>query len=148
MRKAITPGKINMADPRIMPSLATNSEKRSDRGPRPSTGIAITIKLMNMTGARKKIELKGLLVAGLRRRRICVSAQRNPEENAAVMTRINPSRLKAASPATIITTPTVMLAIIRTSLMLGLSRWNKKANMRTKASDEDLHIAFRAFRSD
>lgn len=53
--------------------------------------MARTNKLMNMTGARKKMDEKGLAVAGFRRRRICVSDHRKPDEHADDMTRMKPS---------------------------------------------------------
>ncbi len=95
----------------------------------------------NITGARKKILLKGLLVAGFRNNRIWVKAQRNPEEKAAEMMSAKPSASKAVSPATIMITPIVMVAIINTSFHDGCSRRNMKANKRMKAKAEDLHIA-------
>lgn len=92
-------------------------------------------------GARKKILLNGLLVAGFRRRRIWVRAQRKPEKNAAAMTRTNPIASKAASPATIMMTPKVIVAMIRISRSDGDSRRKRNAKQSTKASEEDLHIA-------
>ena len=80
-------------------------------------------------------------VAGFRRRRIWVSPQRKPEKKAAEMTRMNPRVEKATSPATIIMTPTVMVAIMATRRQEGVSRRKRKAKIRTKARDEDLHIA-------
>jgi hypothetical protein len=99
--------------------------------------------LMNMTGARKKMEENGFAVAGLRRRRICVRDQRNPEEQAEAMTRIKPRAWKAASPATIMTTPRVMIKMMTTRRHDGCSRRNKKAKIRTNPSADDLHIAVR-----
>lgn len=96
-----------------------------------------------MIGARKNMLLNGLLVAGFRRRRICVRAQRKPEKKAAAMTSVKPTALKRVSPATIMMTPMVMVAMMRTSFMDGDSRRKRKANMRTKAREEDLHIASR-----
>lgn len=85
--------------------------------------------------------LNGLLVAGLRKRRICVRAQRKPEEKAAEMTRTKPRALNAVSPATIMTTPIVIVAMMRINLTDGVSRRNRNAKRRTKASEEDLHMA-------
>lgn len=87
--------------------------------------------------------LNGLLVAGFRRRRICVRAQRKPEKKAEDIIRINPRALKRVSPATIMMTPTVIVAMIRTNLIEGVSSRKRKAKMRTNARDEDLHIARR-----
>ncbi len=70
-----------------------------------------------------------------------MSAQRNPEKKEAEMMRKKPIGLNSASPATIIMTPTVIVAIIRISFTEGCSRWNKKAKIRMNASAEDLHIA-------
>lgn len=92
-------------------------------------------------GARKKMELKGFPVAGFRRRRIWVSAQRKPEKKAEEMISAKPRVLKAVSPATIMTTPMVMVAMMRMSLREGVSRWKMNAKRRTKARAEDLHIA-------
>ncbi len=94
-----------------------------------------------MTGARKKILLNGLLVAGFRRRSICVRAHRKPEKKAAAMTRTKPRALKSTSPATIMTTPSVIVAMMRISLRDGDSRRKRKAKERTKAREDDLHIA-------
>ena len=85
--------------------------------------------------------LKGLLVAGFRKRSICVRAQRKPEKNADEMTRIKPKALNAVSPATIMITPAVMVAMIKINLREGVSRWKRKAKRRTKAREDDLHIA-------
>ena len=68
-------------------------------------------------------------------------AQRKPEKKAAAMTSVKPTALKRVSPATIIITPMVIVAMMKTSLMEGDSRRKRKANMRTKAREEDLHIA-------
>lgn len=87
------------------------------------------------------MELKGLEVAGLRRRRIWVRAQRKPLKKAAEMTRRKPGRLKETSPATIITTPRVMVAMMAVRRQVGDSRRKRKAKRRTKAREEDLHIA-------
>ena len=57
------------------------------------------------------------------------------------MTRMNPRVENLTSPATIIITPRVMVAIIATKRQDGTSRRKRKAKTRTKASDEDLHIA-------
>ena len=67
--------------------------------------------------------------------------QRKPEKKAADMTRMNPSVENLTSPATIITTPRVMVAIIATRRQDGTSRRNRKAKMRTNAREDDLHIA-------
>ena len=55
--------------------------------------------------------------------------------------RMKPRVLKAVSPATIMMTPMVMVAMMRISFKEGVSRWKRKAKRRTKASAEDLHIA-------
>ena len=67
--------------------------------------------------------------------------QRKPEKKAADMTRTKPSVENLTSPATIIITPIVMVVIMPTSRHDGTSRRKRKANIRTKAKDEDLHIA-------
>jgi len=104
-------------------------------------GMARRKRVKNMMGARKKIDEKGLEVAGLRRRRICVRPQRKPEKKAAEMTRTKPRAEKSTSPKTIMITPTVMVAIMATRRHEGVSSRKMKANMSTKARDEDLHIA-------
>lgn len=68
-------------------------------------------------------------------------AQRKPEKNAAAMTRTNPIASKAASPATIMMTPNVIVAMMRISRIDGDSRRKRNAKHRTKAREEDLHIA-------
>ena len=133
-----------MPTPSAMPFCSTNLLIPFAREPKPSTGMAMMNRARNITGARKKIPLKGLLVAGFRSKRIWVSDQRNPEKKDAAITRIKPRALNSVSPATIITTPTVMVAIIKTSLIEGVSRWNRKAKRRINAKAEDLHIASRA----
>ena len=141
IKKAKVPGKIKMRIPMKSPLASTRDFRPAPRGTKPSTGMAMMARLTNMTGARKKMLLKGLLVAGLRRSSIWVRAQRKPEKKAAAMTRAKPITSKATSPATIIMTPTVMVAIMRMSLTDGDSRRNRKAKQSTKASEEDLHIA-------
>ena len=94
-----------------------------------------------MIGAKKKMLEKGLEVAGLRRRRICVRAHLKPEKKAAEMTRMKPRGLKSTSPETIITTPNIIVAMMRMSFQEGVSRRKRKAKRRTKAREEDLHIA-------
>ena len=71
-------------------------------------------------------------------------AQRKPEKKAAAMTRMKPMASKNASPATIMMTPMVIVMMMSMSFMDGDSRRKRKANMRTKAREEDLHIAGRA----
>lgn len=56
------------------------------------------------------------------------------------MTRPKPSALNAVSPATIITTPIVIVAMTIINLKEGDSRRKRKAKIRTKASAEDLHM--------
>lgn len=68
-------------------------------------------------------------------------AQRKPDEKAEEMIRTKPSVLKAVSPATIMMTPTVMVAMMRISLREGVSRRKRKAKRSTKAREEDLHMA-------
>ena len=98
-------------------------------------------KARNITGARKKIPLNGFDVAGLRSRRIWVRDQRKPEKKAEEMTSIKPRAENSVSPATIIITPRVMVAMMNISLMDGVSKRKRKAKTRTKARAEDLHMA-------
>jgi hypothetical protein len=127
----------------MLPFASMRVWKPSKRAGKPSTGIARRKREPNITGARKKIEENGFEVAGLRRRRICVRPQRKPEKNAADITRMKPRAEKSTSPATIITTPPVMVAIMATSRHDGDSRRKRKANNNTNASEDDLHIADR-----
>ena len=129
--------------PTPVPLAAASREKPEPRGPKPSMGMARRNMARKVTGVRKKRVEKGLEVAGLRRRRIWVRAQRKPEKKAERMIRMKPRRLKKVSPATIITTPAVMVRIIRISLREGVSSLKMKAQRRTKARAEDLHIAMR-----
>lgn len=145
IKKASTPGKRSMPIPRKAPFCAMRSPRPWLSELKPSTGIAMSAKVRNMTGAKKKMLLKGLLVAGFRNRRIWVKAQRKPEKNADEMIRTKPSALKAVSPATIMITPMVMVAIMRINLIEGASRRKRKAKSRTKANAEDLHIASTAW---
>jgi hypothetical protein len=89
--------------------------------------------------SRKRVE-NGFDVAGWRSSRIWVKPQRKPEKNADAMTSVKPSALKAVSPATIITTPIVIVAMMRISFMDGDSRRKRKANRSTKAKADDLHM--------
>ena len=141
MRKANIPGKSKMQMPKKTPLASTSTFRPCPRALKPSTGMAMIARLRNMIGARKKMLLKGLLVAGLRRRRICVRAQRKPEKKAAAMTRMKPMTSNAVSPATIMMTPIVMVAMIRMSLTEGDSSRKRNAKESTKARDDDLHIA-------
>lgn len=97
----------------------------------------------NITGARKKIVLKGFDVAGFRTRRTWVKDHRRPDSAEAVKTRINPIRTNVVSDsdATIMITPIVIVVIMLTSTQVGFSRRNINANISTKARVEDLHIA-------
>ena len=135
------PGKSSMPVPKRTPFVSKRWERPPARAEKPSTGIARMRRLKNMTGARKKIEEKGFEVAGLRRRRICVKDHRKPEEQAEDMTKMKPSASNDASPATIMTTPTVIISIMITSRQEGCSRRKRKANKRTKPRADDLHIA-------
>jgi hypothetical protein len=98
------------------------------------------IRETNMTGVRRKRVEKGLEVAGWRSRRIWVKPHRKPEKKADAMTSVKPSALKAVSPATIITTPTVIVAMIMINFIEGDSRRKRKANSKTKARADDLHM--------
>jgi hypothetical protein len=140
MRNARAPGKSIMSVPRKMPFVSAKMRRPSIRLEVPSIGKARKKRARNITGVRKKMLLKGLLVAGLRRRRICVRDQRKPEQKEAVMTRMKPRALKAVSPATIIITPTDMRVMIPRRRQEGFSRRKMKAKRSTKASTEDLHI--------
>ena len=141
MQKAIVPGNRRRHIPKKVPFSLVRRCNPSPRGPNPSMGMARIARLKNIIGARKKILLKGLLVAALRRSRIWVKAQRKPEKKAEEMMRAKPRASKAVSPATIIITPAVMVRMIRTNFIEGVSRWKRKAKRRTNARAEDLHIA-------
>ena len=141
IQKASTPGNNNITTPKAVPLISVRVWKPAFSGPKPSIGIASNARLRNMIGARKKILLNGLLVAGFRRSKIWVKAQRKPEKKADEMMRMKPRMLKAVSPATIIMTPIVMVAMIRMSFIEGVSRRKINAKRRTKAKAEDLHIA-------
>ncbi len=141
IRKATTPGKSKRAGPMNGPFSSRSLWKPVTRAETPSTGMARRSRVRNIMGARKKIEEKGFDVAGLRRRRICVRAQRKPEKKAAVMTRKNPRAEKAISPKTIMITPMVMVAMMATRRQEGDSRRKRNANISTKAREDDLHIA-------
>lgn len=56
------------------------------------------------------------------------------------MTKAKPTALNAVSPATIMITPTVMVAMMMINLTDGVSRRKMKANRRTKARADDLHM--------
>lgn len=141
IRKAIIPGNTRMPNAWKNPWLSRSSPQRSNKGPNPSTGIAIARIARNMHGARKNIEEKGLAVAGFCKSNICVSDHRTPDRADAVITRANPMNTNCASLATIITTPTVMMPMIPTSFQVIFSSLKANANRRTNASDEDLHMA-------
>lgn len=94
-----------------------------------------------MIGARKNTVEKGFEVAGFRMSSICVKDQRKPDDAAAVMTKINPRTLNEVSPATIRTTPAVIVVMMAKSFQEGFSSRNRKANIRTKPRTDDLHIA-------
>lgn len=100
----------------------------------------MVIRERNMMGVRRKRVENGFEVAGWRSKRICVRPHRKPEKNADAMTSAKPSALKAVSPATIITTPTVIVAMMMINFVEGVSRRKRKANNRTKASADDLHM--------
>ena len=125
----------------MVPFFSMSFDKPPRRFIGPSTPLAMTNKLQNIIGAKKKMLEKGLDVAGLRRSKIWVSAHLKPEKNAAEMTKMKPKGLKSTSPDTIITTPKVIVAMMRMSFQEGVSRRKRKAKRRTKAREEDLHIA-------
>lgn len=70
MRKARVPGNSRIPADSQGPFSAARLTQAACRGPKPSTGIAITKRVTNITGARKKTVEKGFEVAGLRIRRI------------------------------------------------------------------------------
>jgi hypothetical protein len=100
----------------------------------------MTIRETNMMGVSKKRVENGFEVAGWRSRRIWIKPHLKPEKNADAMTSVKPSALKAVSPATIITTPMVIVAIMMMSFIDGDSRRKRKANKSTKAKADDLHM--------
>jgi hypothetical protein len=106
----------------------------------PSIRREIIVKETNMIGVKRKRVEKGLEVPGWRRRRIWVRPHRNPEKKAEAITSANPNALKSGSPATIITTPTIIVQMMRISLRDGVSRRKRKANKSTKPKAEDLHM--------
>lgn len=124
-----------------MPFSETRAENAPETAKRPSTGMARMNSVRNITGARKNIDENGFEVAGLRRSRICVRDQRKPDDAAADMTRKKPRVSKAVSPATIMTTPAVMVAMMAASFQEGFSSRKRKAKSRTNPKTEDLHIA-------
>ena len=67
--------------------------------------------------------------------------QRKPEKKAAEMTSTKPRVEKCTSPDTMRTTPTIMVAMMAMRRQEGVSRRKRKAKRRTKAREEDLHIA-------
>ena len=142
-QNANVPGNSKSNMPRMDPFSAVNLAMPSASAEKPSMGMASSASERNMIGVRKKILLKGLLVAAFLNSKIWVSAQRKPEKNAELMIRRKPRASNAVSPATIITTPTVMVNIMRQRVIEGDSRRKRKAKRRTKARAEDLHIAGR-----
>lgn len=66
--------------------------------------------------------------------------QRKPEKKAELIMRPKPRASKAVSPATIIITPAVIVAMMRMSFQVGVSRRKMKAKRRTNARAEDLHM--------
>lgn len=140
MQKARIPGKISRKTANRPPRAAARAWKPAMISKGPSTASAMTIREKNITGVRKKRVENGFAVAGWRRRRICVRPHRKPEKKADAMTRINPTALNAVSPATIMTTPTVIVAMITINLTDGVSRRKTKAKRRTNASADDLHM--------
>jgi hypothetical protein len=72
--------------------------------------------------------------------RNCVKVHLRPEKNADEITKANPMALKDVSAATIITTPTVIAAMTKVSLIDGVSKRKIKAKRRTKARENDLQI--------
>lgn len=141
MAKARQPGKRRMARERRVPFSEERFVKARTSAKGPSTGMASTSSVKNMTGARKNIDENGLEVAGLRRRRIWVNDQRKPDDAAADITSTKPRASKEVSPATIMITPAVIVVIMAASFQEGFSSRKRKAKRRTKPRTEDLHIA-------
>jgi hypothetical protein len=140
MQKANIPGKRRRRSPEKEPFLAVRAPIPAMILAGPSTGSAMMVRDTNMIGVRKNMVANGLEVAGWRRRRIWVKAQRKPEKKAEEMIRTKPRASKAVSPATIMITPAVMVAIMRMSFHDGASSRKTKAKRSTKAKAEDLHI--------
>lgn len=139
MQKARMPGKRRMLMPRRTPS-AVRMEIPWMISQGPSTASARIMRQTNIIGVRKKSMANGFEVAGWRRRRIWVRPHLKPEKMEDTMMRLKPRALKDASPATIITTPMVMVPMMRMSLREGVSRRKRNAKRRTNAREEDLHI--------
>lgn len=65
----------------------------------------------------------------------------NPPSAEAVRTSTIPTRWNWVSVETMRITPEVMMRMIPARRQEGTSRWKMKAKRRTKASEEDLHMA-------
>jgi hypothetical protein len=141
MQKARQPGKRRISGATMKPCWSPIFMKARYMSPIPSTGRARIKSVINMIGARKNMDEKGLDVAGCRIRRICVRDQRRPDDAAAVITRKNPLSLNSVSPSTMRNTPTDIVAITAPSFHEGFSKRNRNAKIRTKPKTEDLHIA-------
>jgi hypothetical protein len=130
---------------------------------KPSTMAEITNKMMACAGAKKKMEAKGFVKPILSlRSNTSVKDHRKPPSAEAHMTCVNlkfaivynmlnnsifynfffyPTQANSVSFDTISTTPAVMMTMININFQLGFSNLKIKANINTKASVEDLHMA-------
>lgn len=109
-----------------------------------SKNTLIVHKVTPITGASQNIVAAGLFIpisSFLSKR--CVKLHRKPPSALAVVTKTNPDSMNLVSAATIIRTPMKMSRMTPTSRRENFSNLKKKANVKTKISDEDLHMANR-----
>lgn len=102
----------------------------------------IIARVMPITGASQYIVAAGLsMPISLFFNKSWVRAHRKPPRPLAVSTRRNPRNIKSVSVATMRRTPENIRKMTATSRIENFSSRNRKANKRTKISDEDLTIA-------
>lgn len=91
MQNAKNPGMNISRSAFARPSFSTRIFRPAMTADGVSLNSAMTNKVTNMIGARRKRVANGFEVAGCRRSRICVRAHRKPEKNDAEIARTKPS---------------------------------------------------------
>lgn len=140
MQNARTPGAVRY---RSVPKI-WELEKKSllNTALHPSITRLMMANVTAIEGDSQKI-----VAAGLSSPRVlfcsnsCAKPQRSPPSALAVMTSKNPWRIKWVSVATMSRTPENMRVITPIRRHENFSKRKRKANSRTKISEEDLHIA-------
>jgi len=142
--KASTPGKTMAHTVWIVALSVPQNSSWEKTLPQPSNTRLHVASVTPMIGASQNRVAIGLFMPiDSLWSKSCVSDHRRPPSADAVRTWTMPTASNCVSVETMRTTPDVMMRMMPTSRHDGTSRRNRKAKMRTKASDDDLHMAAR-----